>query len=123
MDAAEYKHIVLGLIFLKYISDAFNVKFEQLKMEFEDPGSDWYIKEPNERYGALNDKDEYRADSIFFVPEEARWKFLQSKAKQPEIGRFVDDAMVALEKENPSLKGVLPKVYARPNLDKASLGS
>lgn len=109
IDAAEYKHIVLGLIFLKYISDAFEEKFNQLTQEI-DQGAD------------PEDKDEYSADNIFFVPQDARWSYLQSKAKQPEIGKFVDDAMDAIEKENNSLKGVLPKVFARQNLDPTSLG-
>ena len=109
IDAAEYKHIVLGLIFLKYISDAFEEKFRQLTLEIEQ-GAD------------PEDKDEYKAENIFFVPQEARWTYLQTKAKQPEIGKFVDDAMDALEKENASLKGVLPKVFARQNLDPTSLG-
>ncbi|MFD2240388.1 type I restriction-modification system subunit M [Flectobacillus roseus] len=109
IDAAEYKHIVLGLIFLKYISDAFEEKFNQLTLEI-DQGAD------------PEDKDEYSADNIFFVPQDARWSYLQSKAKQPEIGKFVDDAMDAIEKENNSLKGVLPKVFARQNLDPTSLG-
>lgn len=123
MDAAEYKHVVLGLIFLKYISDAFEEKYEQLKFDFENSSSAWYIKDATVKYGALNDRDEYRAENIFFVPEKARWSYLQSVAKQPEIGKYVDEAMVAIEKENQTLKGVLPKVYARPNLDKQSLGS
>lgn len=109
IDAAEYKHIVLGLIFLKYISDAFEEKYQQLLAEVEQ-GAD------------PEDKDEYKAENVFFVPQDARWNFLQSKAKQPEIGKFVDDAMDALEKENASLKGVLPKVFARQNLDPTSLG-
>jgi type I restriction enzyme M protein len=109
IDAAEYKHVVLGLIFLKYISDAFEELFAKLKAE-EAQGAD------------PEDKDEYKAENIFFVPQEARWKLLLSKAKQPDIGKFVDDAMDAIEKENTSLKGVLPKVYARQNLDPTSLG-
>lgn len=109
IDAAEYKHIVLGLIFLKYISDSFEELYEQLLKEVE-KGAD------------PEDRDEYKAENIFFVPKDARWNFLQSKAKQPEIGKFVDDAMDAIEKENASLKGVLPKVYARQNLDPTSLG-
>jgi type I restriction enzyme M protein len=109
IDAAEYKHVVLGLIFLKYISDAFEELFAKLKVE-EAQGAD------------PEDKDEYKAENIFFVPQEARWKMLLSKAKQPDIGKFVDDAMDAIEKENASLKGVLPKVYARQNLDPTSLG-
>ena len=109
IDAAEYKHIVLGLIFLKYISDAFEELHERLKAE-EAQGAD------------PEDKDEYKAENVFFVPLDARWTYLQSKAKQPEIGKIVDDAMDAIEKENASLKGVLPKVFARQNLDPTSLG-
>lgn len=109
IDAAEYKHVVLGLIFLKYISDAFEELYEKLKAE-EESGAD------------PEDKDEYKAENVFFVPQDARWNYLQSKAKQPEIGKFVDDAMDAIEKENASLKGVLPKVFARQNLDPTSLG-
>jgi type I restriction enzyme M protein len=109
IDAAEYKHIVLGLIFLKYISDAFEEKYQQLLAEIEQ-GAD------------PEDRDEYKAENVFFVPQDARWNYLQSKAKQPEIGKFVDDAMDAIEKENASLKGVLPKVFARQNLDPTSLG-
>lgn len=109
IDAAEYKHVVLGLIFLKYISDAFEELYERLKAE-ESQGAD------------PEDKDEYKAENVFFVPQDARWNYLQSKAKQPEIGKFVDDAMDAIEKENASLKGVLPKVFARQNLDPTSLG-
>ena len=122
MDAAEYKHVVLGLIFLKYISDAFNGRYDQLKLELEDSGSEWYVSEPDERYHTLNDKDEYISHNIFYVPEKARWGYLQSKAKQPEIGRLVDDAMDEIEKINPSLKGVLPKIYADPDLNKQRLG-
>ncbi|HPG31133.1 MAG TPA: class I SAM-dependent DNA methyltransferase, partial [bacterium] len=111
MDAAEYKHIVLGLIFLKYISDAFNDLYEKLKNgkgEFE--GAD------------PEDADEYLANNIFFVPEKARWQYLQDRAKQPEIGKWIDEAMDAIEKINISLKGVLPKIYADPELNKQRLG-
>jgi type I restriction enzyme M protein len=111
IDAAEYKHVVLGLIFLKYISDAFEEHFAKLSAgEGEYAGAD------------PEDKDEYEGENIFFVPIEARWSFLLAKAKQPDIGTFVDGAMDAIEKENPSLKGVLPKVFARQNLDPTSLG-
>jgi type I restriction enzyme M protein len=122
MDAAEYKHVVLGLIFLKYISDAFNGRYDQLKLELEDPKSEWYVEEEQARYQTLNDKDEYASHNIFYVPEKARWSYLQSKAKQPEIGKLVDDAMDEIEKLNPSLKGVLPKIYADPDLNKQRLG-
>ena len=121
IDASEYKNIVLGLIFLKYISDSFTEKLEQLELDFGNPGSEWYVKEEQSRYKALNDPDEYRAENVFFVPEKARWSFLQSVATQPEIGKYIDEAMIAIEKENTTLKGVLPKVFARPNLDKQSL--
>ena len=109
MDAAEYKHVVLGLIFLKYISDAFEEAYARLEAEV-DEGAD------------PEDPDEYRAQSIFWVPPEARWPRLQSEARQPTIGRAVDDAMSAIERDNPALKDVLPKDYARPALDKTRLG-
>jgi len=109
MDAAEYKHVVLGLIFLKYISDAFeeqHAKLEAQRVQGADP----------------EDPDEYRAVNVFWVPREARWSHLKAQAKQPTIGKIVDDAMVAIERDNPSLKGVLPKDYAHPRLDKQRLG-
>ena len=109
MDAAEYKHVALGLIFLKYISDAFIEQYEKLvsqKSEGADP----------------EDKNEYLADKIFFVPVMARWSYIQGRATQPTIGKDIDDAMDAIEKDNPSLRGVLPKVFAQEKLDKASLG-
>jgi type I restriction enzyme M protein len=109
MDAAEYKHVVLGLIFLKYISDAFEAQHAQLEAE-QDQGAD------------PEDPDEYRALNIFWVPPEARWSHLKSQAKQSIIGQLVDDAMAGIERDNPSLKGVLPKDYARPALDKPRLG-
>ena len=111
IDAAEYKHIVLGLIFLKYISDAFEEHYIKLKAgEGDYAGAD------------PEDRDEYKAENVFFVPATARWSYLQSRAKQPEIGKDIDGAMDVIEKDNPSLKGVLPKVYARQNLDPTSLG-
>ena len=109
IDAAEYKHVVLGLIFLKYISDAFEELYDKL-VEEQAQGAD------------PEDRDEYKAENVFFVPKEARWGYLISKAKLPNIGKIVDDAMDVIEKENSSLKGVLPKVYARQSLDPASLG-
>jgi len=111
IDAAEYKHVVLGLIFLKYISDA----FEELH--------DVLVKGEGKYEGAdPEDRDEYKAENVFFVPKTARWSYMKDFARQPEIGKYIDEAMVAIEKENPSLKGVLPKVYARPNIDKTALG-
>jgi len=111
IDAAEYKHIVMGLIFLRYISDA----FEELYSKLQKGEGDYAGADPE-------DRDEYKAENVFFVPLEARWSYLQSEARQPEIGKYVDNAMDAIEKENPSLKGVLPKVFARGNLDPTSLG-
>jgi type I restriction enzyme M protein len=112
IDAAEYKHVVLGLIFLKYISDTFEDFHAKLKSGVgEFTGAD------------PEDQDEYKAKNIFFVPTEARWSYLQSTSKKPEIGKLLDEAMDSIEDGNPSLKGVLPKVYARQNLDPASLGS
>ncbi|MFA3362421.1 type I restriction-modification system subunit M [Acinetobacter baumannii] len=111
IDAAEYKHVVLGLIFLKYISDSFEAHYNLLvEGEGEFAGAD------------PEDRDEYTAYNVFFVPENARWSFLLNQAKQPNIGKLVDDAMEAIENDNPQLKGVLPKVYARQNLDPTSLG-
>ena len=111
IDAAEYKHVVLGLIFLKYISDTFEAHYNLLVAgEGEFAGAD------------PEDRDEYTAYNVFFVPENARWSFLLNQAKQPNIGKLVDDAMEAIESDNPQLKGVLPKVYARQNLDPTSLG-
>jgi type I restriction enzyme M protein len=109
MDAAEYKHVALGLIFLKYISDAFEAKHSELESQRAE-GAD------------PEDPDEYRADNIFWVPPEARWPYLKGIAPQPTIGQIVDAAMDAIERDNPSLKGVLPKDYARPGLDKQRLG-
>ena len=109
MDAAEYKHVVLGLIFLKYISDAFEEMHARLLKE-RTQGAD------------PEDPDEYRAENIFWVPPEARWGHLKSLARQPTIGQIVDDAMSAIERDNQTLKDVLPKDYARPSLDKQRLG-
>jgi type I restriction enzyme M protein len=111
MDAAEYKHVVLGLIFLKYISDS----FEEHHVKLSSGEGDYAGANPE-------DPDEYRAENVFWVPPAARWSTLQNSAKLPAIGKIVDDAMVAIELDNPRLKGVLPKDYARPALDKHRLG-
>jgi type I restriction enzyme M protein len=107
MEPSDYKHVALGLIFLKYISDAFESKHKALLAEDAQ---------------AAEDKDEYLADNVFWVPKEARWSHLQANAKLPTIGTLIDDAMRAIEKDNESLKGVLPKDYARPALNKVMLG-
>ena len=111
IDAAEYKHVVLGLIFLKYISDSFEEVHAKLKA-----GDGQFVGADPE------DKDEYTAENVFFVPAEARWPHLLGQATQPNIGEFIDEAMDAIERENPLLKGVLPKVFSRQNLDPLSLG-
>ncbi len=122
LDAAEYKHIALGLIFLKYISDAFQERHKHLKSEAERKGSDWYVKDAKHLKDVLEDRDAYTMKSVFFVPPEARWEYLQSRAKDPKIGKLIDSAMDALERDNASLKGVLPKVFAREAIDKRRLG-
>jgi type I restriction enzyme M protein len=122
MDSAEYKHVVLGLIFLKYISDAFEERRNQLEEETADPSNELYVIDPEDRFQVLEDRDEYVSENVFWVPIEARWQYLQANAKQPTIGKLIDDAMVAIEKDDPPLKGVLPKDYARPTLDKQRLG-
>ena len=107
IDAAEYKYVVLGLVFLKYISEKFNELYEKLEAdEYSDP----------------EERDEYLAENVFFVPEVARWSHIHNSAKLPSIGEIIDQAMEAVEKENKELKNVLPKVYGKENLDKASLG-
>ena len=111
IDAAEYKHIVLGLIFLKYISDSFENLYDKLKQ-----------KKGKNKWADPEDREEYEAKNIFFVPPSARWSYLCSRAKLPEIGKDIDSAMDAIEGDNPSLKGVLPKIYAQRKLDPESLG-
>ncbi len=108
VDAAEYKHVVLGLIFLKYISDAFEEHHAAVLAEYGEEEAE--------------DRDVYTADNIFWVPQAARWERLKEQARQPDIGRLVDDAMTAVERDNPAIKGVLPKVFARQGLDKTRLG-
>ena len=107
LNASEYEGVVLGLIFLKYISDKFEAKFQELSQD---------------EYADVEDKDEYEADGVFFVPQDARWQVISLAAHTPEIGRVIDDALQAIERENPKLKGVLPGNYARPELDKRRLG-
>ena len=107
MDSGEYKHVVLGLIFLKYISDKFETKYNELLEEGD---------------GFEEDRDEYESENIFWVPKESRWDFIMNNAKDAKIGQYIDDAMILIEKENITLKGVLDKRYARPEIDKRRLG-
>ncbi len=144
MDASEYKHVCLGLIFLKYISNAFEEKREQLLFGFSDPKSEWFIKDEPQRADAAENLDttireanvnsgatfswraweaKYLAANVFWLPPEARWHTIKAKAKSPEIGKVIDEAMIAIERENPTLKGVLPRDYARPSLDTATRAS
>lgn len=107
IDASEYKNVILGLIFLKYISDSFNTKYQELVAEGE---------------GFEEDRDEYTSENIFFVPAGARWSDIAAKAHEPEIGTVIDNAMIAIEEENKKFKGILPKNFSRPELDKRRLG-
>jgi type I restriction enzyme M protein len=117
MDSSEYKHVVLGLVFLKYVDDAFGERRAQLAADLEADGITGDQAEE-----LLESRDEYTAEGVFWVPPESRWEYLQANAKQPEIGKLIDGAMDAVEVENPTLRGVLPKNFARPSLDVRRLG-
>ena len=123
MDAAEYKHIVLGLIFVKYISDTFVKQQDKVEQMVSEPSSDYFISDIPEEYAAeLEDRDYFTQDNVFWVPQEARWETLRSKAKQPDIGSKIDDAMTAIENENRSLRGKLDKRFGRAQLGQGVLG-
>jgi type I restriction enzyme M protein len=107
IEESEYKHVILGLVFLKYISDSFHERYEQIRNLYS---------------GMEEDRDSYDSENVFFVPKEARWEYIKTQATQPSIGHVIDNAMVLIEKENKSLKNVLPKNYGRPELDKIRLG-
>jgi type I restriction enzyme M protein len=123
LEAGEYKHVVLGLVFLKYISDAFEERRTWLESATADPANeDYFVKNAARRDEIIEDRNEYAADNVFWVHAEARWGFLQDRAKQSEIGVLIDHAMDLVEAENPQLKGVLPKSFARAEIDKRLLG-
>ena len=122
-EPSEYKHVVLGLVFLKYISDAFTSRRIELETELCNEESADYIPNAERRTKFLELREEYTGHNVFWVPEGARWEHLQSKAKLPEIGQLIDQAMDLIEKENPSVRGVLPRNYGREELDKTRLGS
>ncbi|WP_035554186.1 class I SAM-dependent DNA methyltransferase [Burkholderia sp. 9120] len=124
MDAAEYKHIVLGLIFLKYISDTFAARRAELTRRFADEGDEYFLHGCDDELLAdeLEDRDYYREVNVFWVPETARWESLRSAAKQTDIGKRIDDALAEIEAENPKLKGILDKRYARSQLPDGKLG-
>ena len=124
MDAAEYKHIVLGLIFLKYISDTFTARREELTRRFTDEADDYFLQECDDEMLAdeLEDRDYYKEANVFWVPEEARWENLRNAAKQPDIGKRIDDALSVIEADNPKLKNILEKRYAKAQLPDGKLG-
>ena len=124
MDAAEYKHLVLGLIFVKFISDTFSARRVELKRRLTDPQDDYFLHDatPELLDVELEDRDYYKEVNVFWVPESARWEILRAAAKQPDIGKRIDDALVVIETENPKLKGILDKRYARAQLPDGKLG-
>lgn len=121
-EPSEYKHVVLGLVFLKYISDRFEARRRDIEASLSDPNSDDYIPNEARRLHFLEDRDEYRSHNVFWVPTDARWESIQAKAKLPEVGQVIDTAMDLIEKENPIIRGVLPRNYGREGLDKGRLG-
>jgi type I restriction enzyme M protein len=121
-EPSEYKHVVLGLVFLKYISDRFEERRHAIETSLSDPKSDDYIPNEKRRAQFIEDRDEYTSNNVFWVPAEARWEHIQARAKLPSIGQDIDAAMDLLEKENPSIRGVLPRNYGREGLDKGRLG-
>src|ERR1051325_11182610 len=122
MDAAEYKHIVLGLIFLKYVSDSFAEHRANLEKRFADPNDDYFIENEEFRKSDLEERDYYTEANVFWVPESARWEKIREQAKQPNIGKIIDDALLEIEGENPRLKGILDKRFARTQLEPGKLG-
>ena len=124
MDAAEYKHLVLGLIFLKYISDTFQAKRVELTARFADAADEYFIEDstPEALAAELEDRDYYREVNVFWVPEAARWEQLRAAAKQTDIGKRIDEALSVIEAENPKLKGILDKRFARAQLPDGKLG-
>jgi len=122
VDAAEYKHIVLGLIFLKYVSDAFDQRREELRAAFADPDSELYLEDPADRTESEEERDYYTMATVFWVPEVARWETIRAQAKQADIGTRIDAALEAIEAENSHLKGILDKRYGRTQLEPGKLG-
>ena len=123
LDAAEYKHIVLGLVFLKYISDSFEGHRGELEKEFTDPKSDKYKPDAKRRASALEKRDYYTEVNVFWVPKEARWEKVQANSKQPKIAEMIDEALLVIERENPKLEGILERKYSDAKLTPAELGA
>ena len=122
MDAAEYKHLVLGLIFLKYISDTFAEHRAKVLQMVSSPDSDFYVgDDPADHQAALEDRDYYTQENVFWVPADARWESLRARAKQPDIGQLIDKALVAIENENPTLRGKLDKRFGAAQLEPGRL--
>ncbi len=121
-EPSEYKHVVLGLVFLKYISDRFETRRQEIEQSLADPDSPEYIPDEQRRQRFLEDRDEYSGHNVFWVPAEARWSYVQDRAKLPEVGQVIDGAMDLIEKENRSINGILPRNYGREGLDKGRLG-
>ena len=124
MDAAEYKHLVLGLIFLKYVSDTFTARQAEVQARLQNPDDEFYYPDatPEDLAAELEDRDYYKSANVFWVSEGARWETLRSLAKSPEIGKYIDNALSIIESENPKLKGILDKRYARAQLPDGKLG-
>jgi len=123
LDAGEYKHIVLGLVFLKYVSDSFEERYLELEASFSDPNSKDYKQSAKAREAALKDRDRYRQVNVFWVPEQSRWKLIQNNAKQATIAEQIDQALFDIEKENPKLHGIVERSYANAKLSPADLGA
>lgn len=123
LDAAEYKHIVLGLVFLKYVSDSFEERRTELEKQFSDPKSDTFKKDEKRRADALKERDYYKAVNVFWVPEISRWASIQENSKQPDIAQRIDNALYEVEKENPKLEGIVERRYADAKLPAADLGA
>ena len=123
LDAAEYKHIVLGLVFLKYISDSFEGRRAELEVEFANPKSDSYKSDAKRRVGALEERDYYKSVNVFWVPINARWAQIQANSKQPKIAEMIDEALLVIERENPKLEGILERKYSDAKLTPAELGA
>jgi type I restriction enzyme M protein len=121
-EPSEYKHVVLGLIFLKYISDRFEERRRVIEASLSDPKSDDYIPNASRRAQFIEDRDEYTSNNVFWVPADARWEAIQARAKLATIGQDIDRAMDLIEKENPVIRGVLPRNYGREGLDRGRLG-
>lgn len=124
MDAAEYKHLVLGLIFLKYVSDTFTARRQEVEARLKNPADEFYFAgaTPEDLAAELEDRDYYKSANVFWVPEGARWETIRALAKNPEIGKFIDNSLTIIETENPKLKGILDKRYARAQLPDGKLG-